>query len=88
MSLLIDAAGQEAAIHREHVTGDEAGAFRSQENGGAHKFMQLSETVHRCAQEELPATFCTIEQLGVELSAKHSGSNSVYADTMAGPLNG
>ena len=88
MNLLIDAAGQKAAVHREHVAGDETGALRSQENGGAHKFRQLSEAVHGRTQEKLFASFRTIEQLRIEFSAEYTRRDRIYADTMAGPLNG
>ena len=88
MSLLIDSTGQEPAIHGKNVTGDEAGAFRSQENGGAHKFMQLPEPLHGRAQEKFLAAFGAIKQLGVKFSAKHSRSNRIHAYTMAGPFNG
>ena len=88
MSLLIDSAGQETAVHGKNVTGDEAGAFRSQENGGAHQFMQLPESLHGRPQEEFLATFGAIQQLSVEFSAKHPRSNGIHAYTVAGPFNG
>ena len=68
MSLLIDSAGQETAVHGKNVTGDEAGAFRSQENGCAHQFMQLPESLHGRPQEEFLATFGGIQQWSVEFS--------------------
>ncbi len=70
------------------MTGDETGAFGGEEYGGAYKFIKLAEAVHGCTQKKFPATFGTIEQLSVKFSAKHSGGNSIYADTMAGPFNG
>ena len=88
MSLLIDSAGQETSVHGKNVTGDEAGAFRGQENGGAHQFMQLPEPLHGCAQEKFPAALGAIQQLSVEFSAKHPRSNGIHAYTMAGPFNG
>lgn len=88
MNSIIDTAGQETAIHCKHVTGDEAGAFRSQEDGSAHEFMQLAKAFHGCAQQKLAAAFSAIQQLSIEFRPKYARSNGVHADSMAGPFNG
>ena len=88
MRSLIDATRQKASVNSKHVAGNEAGAFRSEKNGGAHKFVELTKAFHGRAQQKFLATLCAIQQLGIEFGAKHTGSNGVHANTMAGPFNG
>jgi len=88
MKLLVDSASQKTPVHGQHVTGDEAGAFRSEKDRRANKLMQLSKAFHGRAQQKFFPTLCAIEQLRVKVGAKYSRSNGIDADSTAGPFNG
>src|SRR5450432_3164572 len=53
--LLVDGAGQEAAVHAKHFAVDEAGGFRREEDGSADQLFQPAEAAHRGAHQELLA---------------------------------
>ena len=86
--LLIHTAGEKASVDSQHMAGHEAGTLRSQENGSAYQFAQLAKALHGSAQKKLLSALGAIQQLRIELRAKHSWSDGIHADTMAGPFNG
>src|SRR5262245_3755063 len=51
--LLVDAAGQEAAVDGQHLSVHEARGVRGEEDGGARELLHLSPALHRRAHEEL-----------------------------------
>jgi hypothetical protein len=45
--LLIDSAGEESAVHGQHMACDEAGRVGSEKYGGASQFLEIAESSHR-----------------------------------------
>src|SRR5437016_11935864 len=88
MNLLIHSAGQKSAIHGKDVAGNEAGAFRSKKDGGAHQLVKLAKASHGRACKKFTAALRAIQQLSIEFGAKNSRSDGIHAHTMAGPFNG
>src|SRR2546423_6209182 len=88
MSLLIHSAGQKSAIDGKNVTSHEAGALRSEKNGGAHKLMKLAKSSHRSTHEKFPAALRAIQQLSIEFGAKDARRDGIHAYAVAGPFKG
>src|SRR4051794_31333333 len=65
MQLLVDAAGEEAAIDHEDFAGHEAGSRGREEDAGAGKLRDAAEALHRRARQELPAAPGAVEQLRI-----------------------
>src|SRR5579864_459914 len=70
------------------MTGDEAGGVGGQEDGGAGEFVELAETAHGGAQQELAAALGTVQERGVQIGAQDAGDERVDADAGSGPLDG
>src|SRR4051794_10913433 len=85
--LLIDAAGEKAAVHREDLAVDEAGRFRSQKDARAGKLLELSEAAHRRAQQKFFSSLRSVEQRGVERRAVDAGGDRVDVHTARSPLH-
>ncbi len=80
--LLIYAAGEKAAIHHEHLSGNEAGRLGSKKNRRADQLFRLAKTFHRSAQQQFLAARSPIEQSRIQCCAKDPRSNGVDADPM------
>src|SRR4051812_37658593 len=85
--LLIDATGQETAIHGEDFAVHEAGAFGCEEHGGAGELAELAEPLHRRAQQELLAPAGAVEQVAIERGPEHAGRDRVDAHALGAPLD-
>src|ERR1700722_12619781 len=85
--LLIHSARQQASIDRDYVAGDKACSLGSKEHGCASEFIQLAETMHGCAEQELAAALGAIEQSSVQIGAKHAGSDGVHAHAFCCPFD-
>src|SRR5260370_40897117 len=70
------------------MSGYEARRIRSQENCGAHKFLQLAEPAHGSASDELLTARCAVEQAFIQIGAKNAGRNGIHADSVLRPLHG
>src|SRR5882672_3059969 len=86
--LLIDAAGEEAAVHRENVAGDETGCVGCEKDGGAGQFFKFSKASHWSTDFEFLAAFGAVQKACIEFRAKNPRSNRIYANTFAGPFDG
>ena len=87
MPLLIHAAGEKAAVHREQVSGDEARRLGREKNRGARDFVRLTEAPHRRAHQELAAAIGAVEQPFVERRSEHTRQNRVDAHAVRRPLD-
>ena len=73
-ALLIDAAGEEAAVDDEGLAGDEGGGVGGEVDGGADQLFGFSEAAHGGAHQEFLAAGRGVEQLGVESVRKTPGA--------------
>src|SRR5437660_8330178 len=77
-SLLIHAAGEEAAVNNQYLTGDEAGRVGRQKDRGPGQLFDFAETLHRRSQQKFPAAVSFIQKFLIQRRAKYSGRNRVY----------
>ena len=85
--LLIHSASQQASIDSDYVAGNKACSLGGKEHGCAAELIQLAETMHGCAKQELAATLSAIEQSGIQIGAKHAGSDGVHAHAFCRPFD-
>ena len=85
---LIDAAGHNAAVNDEQVTGDKARGIGSEKDGGTDEFLKLAETPHRGAPQEFFAALRAVQQGRVHVRTQHPGDERIDAHTGGGPLDG
>src|SRR5579859_618380 len=88
LQLLVDAAGQIAAIDGDDLTGDEGGGFGGEEDGSAYQLIELAVAPDRRAHQNLVTTWRLVQQLLIQLGREESGCDGVHADAVAGKLDG
>src|SRR5205085_12029877 len=86
--LLIDAAGEHAAIDDQYLAVYKTRRVRSQEDGGTGQLFNLAEAFHRRPQEEFAPALGFIQQLLIESRAKHARRNRIDANSMLRPFDG
>src|SRR6185503_8927877 len=84
-SLLIHAARQEAAVHRDDLAAHETRSVGCEEDRGTRELVDVSKPLHRCAHEKLAATFSLVQQLLIERGAKDARRNSVHTHATTRP---
>lgn len=82
-ALLIHSAGEEAAVDDEHLAVDEAGGFRSEEDGGSGQLLDAAEASEGGAELELVAACGAVEPRRCQ-----SIRDGVYSDAAAPPRLG
>ena len=87
-TLLVDAAGKEAAVDHENLSGDKGGGVGRQIDGRADQFLRLAEASHGGAHQEFLAAIALVEQLLIEGGAEDSRSDAIDRDTPRAPLDG
>src|SRR5271165_2268877 len=86
--LLVDAAGQEASVDDENLSGDKGGRVGGEIDGCADDLLGLPEAAHGSAHEQFLAAWGVVEQIGIEGGAEDSGGDGVNQHPPAGPLDG
>src|SRR5580698_2382920 len=81
-SLLVDSAGEKAAIDNQGLASDERGCIGSKVDCCANQLFRFSEAAHGSAHEQFLSTRSAVKQLRVELGAKDAGGDSVDGDTL------
>ena len=78
-TLLIDAAGQKAAVDHQHVASHIAGRIRRQKCCGSPEFINLPKTPHGGAHQEFFASLGTVEESRIQFRAHRAGCDRVHA---------
>src|SRR5258708_21632678 len=85
---LIDSTGQKTAIHDQQMSGNETGGIRRQEYCRAHQLFRFAKPSHWRSHSKFFAARRAIKQRRVEISAKQSRRDGIYADAMLRPFDG
>ncbi len=70
--LLIHAAGQEAAVHNQCVSGNKTCRVGRQKDSRADQFFQSAEPPHGSSYRELSPPFRAVQERGVQISTKYT----------------
>ena len=87
-SLLIHAAGEEAAVDDEYLAVDEAGGVRSEEHRGSGELFDAAEAREGGAELELTAAFGAIEEVLVQRRVEDPRRDGVDQHASGSPLDG
>src|SRR5580658_1331296 len=87
-ALLIDGAGEEAAVDDDDFAGDEGRGLRGEEDGSAGELVGLAEAVHGRAHQKLFTARRALNERAIERRGKDAGSDGVYVDAFLSQLNG
>ena len=74
--LLVYLAGQDPAIHYQHVAGDKARRMGAQEDRCSYEFLYLAESSHRRAHQKLTSPARAVQQFCIQFRAKYAGDVS------------
>src|SRR5437764_4751934 len=85
--LLIDPAGEKAAVHGDDFSRHKAGRVGGEEDRDAGQLLDVSEATHGRAQEELAAPLGLVQKPVVERGAEDARRNRVDADAVLRPLD-
>ena len=87
-ALLVDAAGQKAAVDSDHFTGDKRGCLRGQEDRCPRQFVGLAEAMHRRAQQQFLAARRALDKRRVQRRWKDARRNRIHVDTAPRQFDG
>src|SRR5882762_3052689 len=85
---LIHAASQKPSVDGQHVARDKTRGLGGQEHRSTDQFLDLAKTAHRCSHQGLLPARRAVEQCAVQVRAKYSGGDGIYADAMFRPFDG
>src|ERR1039457_3362395 len=80
--LLIDAAGQEPAIHNQRLTCNEGCAVTGKKDCGSNQLLRLAEAPHRRPQQQLLSACGAVEEIRIQICPEDSGRNRVHRYTL------
>src|SRR5579862_853825 len=87
LASLIYTRGQEAAVHRDRLAGDEAGRVGRQQHGHADQLFQLAEAAHGGTHFQFAAALGPVQKLRIQIGAEDPRRDGVHVDSVARPLD-
>src|ERR1019366_6659336 len=87
LNLLVDAAGQEAAVDDQALSGDEGSGIGGKIECGSDHLFGLAETAHGRAHQQFFSARRVIEQIGIESRAEDARSDGVDRNSLLRPLH-
>ena len=85
--LLVDSAGEKAAVHGDDFSRHETGRVGGEEDCDAGPLLDIAEATHRRAQKKLATALGLVQKPFVERGAEDSRRNRVDADAAPLPLD-